>query len=637
VKHCLLALGLTLTASAAPWPPADYALFYGSFTSEIVKQCHDFDLVVVHPGDNFTNLNADYVNQIKAGKDGVPGTADDVWVIAYISIGEDEQAPAGPPKSPKEDGPILSGPMGLTLSRAGYPTRFLDESTYLFQASGERVYSEGGKPLTQPGHDGIPDENGVWGSYFVNPGDVEWQKNVLEKMMHLREVWKVDGFFLDTLDTASPWGSYAYLQPQLIGLLKNIREAHPKQKIIGNRGLFLLEKFSLDYRKSLDGVLYESLYTNWDWFENQGALSPWAAGDYQYLRDVVLPASRQNPGFQMFYVNYLNPQQADFYPLLHSIEDLLGRSGLSNYVADPLLKQLQRPISEVFPEKGSAPPQFGGLSIKELDSGRFELNYQAEENDGKLGQDLFLDVRLSKQSQSGAGIALLEPLPVRYSTPGRLEGLGLEKGTRYFIYARLVGKSRSQRSNYLEISLTTAQGPQPTQVQKLKAEGRESSIFLSWQDSGHRYRVYQGPTPWQLTPIGVTNKPQFVIKDQINGQSTFVSVSALDTDERESALCSPLRARAQDSTPPPSPTAVVAKSEGARIAVSWNSISDASSYKVYCCGSGEKYRVPLRVNFQTLEVDFGRLSKGRYDIWVTAVDSAGNESRRNQTIELEIK
>jgi hypothetical protein len=447
----------------------------------------------------------------------------------------------------------------------------------------------------------------------------------------------VDGFFLDTLDTASPWGNYSYSQPQMASMLTAIRKAYPDRLILANRGMFLIETHPQAFAPNIDGMLYESLYCIWDWGARRGVVSPWALGDYSYLKSPVLPASRKDPGFHLFYVNYLDPKQADFYPLLHAIEDLVGRQGISNYVSDPLLQGLEAPLSELFPEQGEAAPELGQLSLTELPLGRFRLTYEVSGmQDRQLGKDLFLDVRLAREKKTPAEIPLLDQVNVDYSRPGVVEGVGLEKGTAYVVYARVVGKTRNCRTSFLEVAFTTAAGPQPNQVKELQAASLDGCVELSWKDSGpNQYRIYQGPTPDKLEPVATTQARTYRLSGLANGQPLYVSVTATQ-GPHEGALCKPVLSRAEDCTPPSSPTNLQFEARGGQLSLTWSPSSEAKSYKVYCLWKGEKYRIPLRVEAPQVHCDLGQLARGKYQVWVTAVDDSGNESRRNQVVDIDL-
>lgn len=643
----LLASPATARPSHPKWPPKDYALCYGHWDEQRVARAHQFDLVVVHPGHDFSAFAPELVDRLKRGRDGVAGTTDDVVVLAYVSIGEDDQPPAGPPQAERLKGPSYFGRGKWLQANAGYPTRFLDQVAYLFESNGERRYGENGKPVSQPGQDGIPDENGVWGSYYVNAGDPEWQQMVLQRTRRLQDEFKVDGFFLDTLDTASPWGNYRYSQPQMINLLQRIRKAHPDHFVLANRGMFLLDTHPKEFVSSIDGLLYESLYAIWDWGANQGIQSPWVVGDYAAYKSPVLGASRTPPGFHLFFVNYLDPKQPDFFPMMHSVEDLVGRTGISNYVSDPILHGVSEPYSQIFPEKAQViPPDLGQLSVLEQPLGRFRVDLELSRlGNQKLGQDIFLDIRWGSHRPSDAEIALLPSLVVDASKfvaegdrlRGFVEGMGFEKGTRYFVFARLVGKQRAVRTPYLEVSLTTAQGPQPVQVEGLQAVSLEQSVRLSWKGKGTSYRIYQGSSPAQMQPVAVANSSPFLVEGLTNGQPLYFGVSALDAQQREGALSPPILGRAEDCTPPNSPTELQIQTRGNQVSLTWSAAQDAKNYKVYCTLASEKYRIPTLVESPQTQLSLGRLARGKYHLWVTAVDSAGNESRRNQRLEVEVK
>ena len=66
-----------------------YLIYYGNWTTAQVNYARtNYHLVILHPASNITS---NQIASIKSGKDGIPGTADDVRVLAYLSIGEDDQ------------------------------------------------------------------------------------------------------------------------------------------------------------------------------------------------------------------------------------------------------------------------------------------------------------------------------------------------------------------------------------------------------------------------------------------------------------------------------------------------------------------------------------------------------------------
>ena len=647
------ALGISLTLSlggpvqARPqhpkWPPKSYAIYYGQWDDETIRKAHEFDCIFFHPGANFGNLSPEQLKKLKAGKDGLPGTADDVIAIGYVSIGEDEKVPAGPPTL-KQDvaGPTIEVSPGKWLpSHKGYPAKYLDEQSYVFDAQGNRQFGENGKPLTKKGHDGIPDENGVWGSYYAFAGDPGWHGEVLARMKRLQDEG-ADGFFLDTVDTASPWGSYGGTQAPMARLLQVIREHYPKQLVVANRGMFLLDKFAPQFSSSIDGMLYESLYTIWDWQKSQGIQSPWCLGDFDVYKNQVLPNARKS-GFHLFFINYLNPQQSDFHALATSAHELVAASQASEYLADPLLAKLYAPFSVLIPSQSAdKPPVAGALKVQELTPGRFGMQFElAGLGERVLGKDYFLDLRYGDHEAPAGQVGLLPAVPFDYSGLSvenglvKLESYGLEKGITGHFYVRGVGKSRNLDTPFLHVSLATAKHDRPGGVQELQAGGLEQSVRLTWKSKGpHSFRVYQGESPGTLKPGPVVNRLEARITGLRNGQIYYFAVAGLTADGKEGVLSRPVVGHAEDCTPPPSPSQITAQPEPHQVTIRWAGKGDAKTFKVYCVPEGEKYRIPLRLGSDVSICTFKDVVPGKYWVAVTAVDDSGNESKMAQKVQV---
>ena len=87
-----------------------YLIYYGNWTTAQVNYARtNYHLVILHPA---SNINSNQIATIKSGKDGILGTADDVRVLAYLSVGEDDRngAPvAGDRMGPRVDPRALDG------------------------------------------------------------------------------------------------------------------------------------------------------------------------------------------------------------------------------------------------------------------------------------------------------------------------------------------------------------------------------------------------------------------------------------------------------------------------------------------------------------------------------------------------
>ncbi|MCA9791134.1 MAG: hypothetical protein KC910_05040, partial [Candidatus Eremiobacteraeota bacterium] len=282
------------------WPPATYMVYYGDLNPEAIARLRGFDLVIVHPGDERENLTPQKVQALKNGGKTI--------VIGYVSIGEDPQVPAGPPApGPKQAGPSYFDQVWKT-SDNDYPQRYLDQVRYHFTADGFVEQGNDNKPITEAGQDGLPDENGVWGSYYVRADDPKWRSIVYDKFDYLKSLG-VDGYFLDTVDTASPWGEYGATRPGMLELVTALRARYPNQFLIANRGLFLLEDGPA-YGQAVDGIMFESFLTLWNYATEKADRSPWLRWHVQALDDSVGPAAKAG-AFHLFFLEYLSPQQPD--------------------------------------------------------------------------------------------------------------------------------------------------------------------------------------------------------------------------------------------------------------------------------------------------------------------------------------
>lgn len=330
-----IGLGIALLGSApalaqAPWPPTSFSAYYGGIEPETPKALANFDLLIVHPGGDNENLSPEKIAALRAT--GKPKT-----IVGYISIGEDDVSPGGPPRKERDSqGPHFVG-ADLTVKKAnnGYPSYFMDQRKFVFGPDGFLQFGPDGKPLEAKGQDGHPDENGVWGSFYVKADDPVWQKKVFEELDHLAKLG-LDGFFLDTVDTASPWGDYGWSSPGMLKLVEKIRERYPDKRIVANRGLFYLTKNDR-YAKLVDAVLFESLLTEYREETKSADISPWARWHVQALDDDVVPAQKRT-GLTLLVLDYLNPDDPKTPLLVQSARAILQNTPHSLSYSHPALQ-----------------------------------------------------------------------------------------------------------------------------------------------------------------------------------------------------------------------------------------------------------------------------------------------------------
>ena len=627
----LLLLGLWAAPAMAQehpkWPPESYAVYYGEWNEKTVSQARGFDLLIVHPGEDLENLDRELVKKLQHGADGQPGTDDDAVVCAYVSIGETSDSPGGPPTAAelKQKGPVYQqANRQLAFAGQAYPTRFLDELAYALDETGFFKIGPNGKKMVKPGQDGLPDMNGIWGSYFIYPGDQSWRREVQDRMTTLKDELGVDGFFLDTVDTASKWGHYGYAQKEMAEFVALLRKEFPRHFLIGNRGISLLESHPDLYRSSIDALMFEGFATDWDWTRKKGRQSPWLGSHHWVLENVVGPQAKREDGFLILVLDYLNLHQPELSPLLHAQRELCDGYPHLFYLSHPSLDRFYPPPGHYFPEGDSESnlPKISKFEAESLDEGRFRLELTT---DSALPSSAQVDLRYRPQGDTTSRIQGLKSWPQSWQPPRRengrwlLEGQGLKTGTEYTFYARLVGPTRRLSGDYQEAKLVVPPHPFPA-PQEIRAESREQGVEVSWKgEEGRRYQVYLDGEP-----AGIFARPPALVTGLNNGQSYLVSVATLDPDGRSGPSSMPISCHAQDSTPPSVPTGLEAGSEGEGLRLRWQAVAEATRYYLYFRRGQGLWRLPLQSTETTLVVP--EPAPGSYQIVVTSLDGDGNES-----------
>lgn len=278
---------------------SDYCVYYSSFGENEVLKAQYFDLIVL----DTRYITAEQVLDIRNGFDDLQGTDDDVIVIGYLSIGEqDGQLQQGDGR-----GPVYWDGSKIVYQNNGYASYYLDDAD----------------------KNGIPDKNGIWNSYYVNAGDSAWWMFNYSLAEDIITINACDGLFLDVVDTGGPnsWGlPYEWTAEGMIKYIEYLRKTYPDKYILANRGIFYFEpalpnhyKFADRYRSAINGLMIESYYAEWDWDKSVGIYNT----TYPYLRDHFAPLlnvqSHKPDGFNMFILDYLTTGQDGFDSLLDTI------------------------------------------------------------------------------------------------------------------------------------------------------------------------------------------------------------------------------------------------------------------------------------------------------------------------------
>ena len=287
-----------------------YVVYYGPWNDELIQRSHGVKWVIAHPGPRFNNISKEQVQAIKVGADGRRGTKDDVKVLLYVSIGETNQITRGMRIPTLGSGPVWrNADHRLESSNLGFSPWLVDEVKFSLDDHEQVIWSEDGYPETEKGRDGLPDENGKWGSYYVRAGDSQWHSHLKRTMTQLLGLG-CDGFFLDTVDTASPWGHYGWMQEEMKDLILNLRSDFPRQTLVMNRGLFLFDQWGKELRNAVDGVMFESYVSEWNWYRREGQPHPWYVSNRMVLNDTLRLHVKES-SLAVLFLNYFDPHQPD--------------------------------------------------------------------------------------------------------------------------------------------------------------------------------------------------------------------------------------------------------------------------------------------------------------------------------------
>jgi hypothetical protein len=559
-----LALLLPRSRGVAPgrghpnWPPNNFAVYYGRWDHEKLRAARQYELLIVHPGKGMEALNADIVRRLRYGPDQQPQTPDDTVVLVYLSIGEDENPPRGP----------------------GHRSRRYLDRRKLVMEGGFPKRGADGLPIVEDGPDGIPDRNGAWGSYYVNPGDEDWRRLVQARAQRLSELG-VDGFFLDTIDSAS--GIYADLQPAMLQLVASLRTQFPKLYLVANRGVEVLQREPDRFVESVDGIVLESWFTHWDWTLGKAVVSPFAQENARLLRDVLEP----RPKLHRLYLDYLDPKQPDRGALL------ARRRGYDpGFWSHPFLQSLD-PLP-IGPARTLAPPTPGAC---------------ARTPEGLLQMDL-------------PGAESCEVVAVQNGLETSLPTVGAPRPARWAVGDSGSVKIRSvdldgNSSEWLEVAVPPAARPAWTlgwNVLELQDELR-----ISWE--GPPAVVWRGKDPWSLRPSTVQGSSPLTVDGLGSAELVWLALAAPGGTP---GLARPARTR--DVTAPPEPARAKARYASGRLTVLWEPVEadDLVGYRIYVTEPGKPLALPYEVGKQeNFEV---QLPLAEYEVKITSYDNGNHES-----------
>ena len=307
-----------------------YYIYYGTWNASLLStvQANGYKLVIVEP----RVMTRAQVVDLQNGTDNVLGNADDIRVVGYISLGEDNRpgiyaadgsiAPVPGGTGPRVD-PRGSSPAAGTLPATLNP----DGTASLGNASpGGTGYAS--FYLDNPPYDGKPDFNGEFAGAYINAGDPAWF-TVVKAMTYavdgnsgLDEILTTtvglglgcDGIFIDTMDTCVPNSFTPALQfewttPGYRQLLQTVRAAYPNKLQVQNRATHFFnpefEAYDFTTRPFIDVVMFESYHAD---SNDTATLSPYFL-DSKYRVGMKLSAEADRAdGFSVIALGYREPR-----------------------------------------------------------------------------------------------------------------------------------------------------------------------------------------------------------------------------------------------------------------------------------------------------------------------------------------
>lgn len=327
-----------------------YMQYYGSdFGTSNLQTLSQFDVVVLDP--NASALTPAIVAYLQSN--GVK------YVLGYISVGE--QMPGTPVLKGNGDGPVYCTTNGTTTVtyESNYVASFYVDEAWSNSISAYVIRNNG-----------QIDKNGTFGGAYVWPNaDWRWVINtqrtggvpgtslsnmfvaglaqlagsrVSDSDTSRTNNFGMDGFFLDTLDTAGPFaglGSYPWAAQEMQNTVKFIHDTYANKVVFANRGLFFynpllvnpqfnIRPYAYSIRPYVHATLFESYMLDSSTCDT--ILNPYVNDNkYDYARKINAEANRPD-GFTMFCLDYQMNRGTNLYEL--AMNESVSSNGWVEYL-----------------------------------------------------------------------------------------------------------------------------------------------------------------------------------------------------------------------------------------------------------------------------------------------------------------
>lgn len=198
--------------------------------------------------------------------------------------------------------------------------------------------------------------NEIWNSEILDLSDSGWADLIVDELAAEAADRGFDGFFLDTLDSIAEADRAAGIE-----LLRRLRAANPKAKIIANRGFGMLP----DLKDVVDGVLVESVFGTFDFEKEVYRSVPPADTEYlvQRLEEV------EKSGFDVLVLDYADPKDSE---TAFAIAEKINSRGWSAFVSTPELRGAALAPWREVPRRVFS--LFGNLATEVIDQVRWPVD-----------------------------------------------------------------------------------------------------------------------------------------------------------------------------------------------------------------------------------------------------------------------
>ena len=609
----------------------NYMVYYGSWGVIEKSKALDFDLIILHPGKNNRNISKELVLYLKAGRDKKLGTPDDIKIIAYVSIGEDENMMQSVRSNRKDyDGPVNYQSEGKSKKMYnGYRDWYLDSISFERDKDDEVIWGENGLPISKIGSDGIPDENGKWGSFYIDVSNKSWQQSINRQISWLKNSLKVDGVFLDTIDTASPWGNYGFLQKAMHDFIIKIRKSFPRTIIIMNRGLFLFEKYGESLNKNIDGLMFESYISEWDWYQNKGTRHRWYNSNKYILNNHIAPLNKKWGGMKLFFLNYISSTQANKSRYSQVLKDDTKGLNCIHYFSSPDLQKIKKPVSQLL--NNSISKNF--ICSAKIEESLIKIDI-SELSKMKDFTEENLTIRICQKSNNffrwpfeNFSIVDENSVIIPYLKPNE-----------YLIRLDYV----SGKENYHSMTELSFQKSLKhlNPIENIKIVALDSGVSISWDkhtQTGNaliRYREKGGDML-----LKKVNQTKTIIKGLKNKSTYFIEVKALK--EKFIGHYSEAQAVTPNDCTPPKPPLLSEPTISNKIChLDFKPYlkNDAAGFNLYIDEKSLMHKgLPIKLRSYERSKKIKIEDAGDYEIYLTTYDANNNESTRSKIFTVKIK